>query len=160
MSIGLNRVELLGHLGKTPTIKDLNRDGKEAVGRKQAVLSLATNESYRDAQGQLHRKTEWHRVVAFGALAEFATKRLGKGDLVFVEGSLRSRSWEDKPGGGGEGHDSEAGREAATAGEEDQGSGKGRPERRFITEVVARSIQLVHRSVRNGRAEDAGGGDQ
>jgi len=154
MAIGLNRVELLGHLGKTPTLKDLNGGGK------QAVLSLATNESYRDAQGQLHRKTEWHRVVAFGALVEFATKRLGKGDLLFLEGSLRSRSWEEKPGVGGDGQEGEAGREAENTANVGQGSGKEQPTRRFITEVVARSIQLVHRSATRGRAENAGGGDQ
>lgn len=87
---GVNKVTLLGHLGKDPEIQFL--EGNIAV----AKFSLATTENYKDKTGKLQSLTEWHNIVLWRGLAELAQKFLHKGSLVFIEGSLKSRTWEDK----------------------------------------------------------------
>ncbi len=81
-----NKVQLIGHLGNKPEIK--NTDG----GKKLAQFNLATNESYRNAKGEKVTDTQWHRVVAWGKLAEIAEKYLDKGKEVAIEGKLVNRS--------------------------------------------------------------------
>lgn len=89
---GVNRVILIGTLGKDPEI----RQGQNGA---IANMSLATSESWLDKNtGQKTEKTEWHRVVMFGKLAERAQKYLSKGSKVFIEGSLKTRKWQDKSG--------------------------------------------------------------
>ena len=87
---GVNKVTLLGHLGKDPEIQFL--EGNIAV----AKFSLATTENYKDKTGKLQSQTEWHNIVLWRGLAELAQKFLHKGSMVFIEGSLKSRTWEDK----------------------------------------------------------------
>lgn len=87
-----NKVVLLGHLGDDPEVKYTT--GGSAVTN----LSLATNESWKGADGELKEKTEWHRIVVFGKRAETAGEWLKKGQLLLVEGKLQTRSWEDKDG--------------------------------------------------------------
>ena len=89
---GVNRVMLIGNLGKDPDMQFL--EGNIAV----AKFSLATTETYKDRSGKLISQTEWHTIVLWRGLAELAQKYLHRGSLVYIEGSLKTRSWEDKEG--------------------------------------------------------------
>lgn len=92
-SRGVNKVILIGHLGQDPEIRYMPNGG--AV----ANLTLATSESWRDKQsGEMREKTEWHRVIIFGKLAEVAGEYLKKGSQVYIEGSLQTRKWQDQSG--------------------------------------------------------------
>lgn len=87
---GINKVILVGRLGKDPEVRYIPNGG--AV----ANLQVATSETWRDKQtGEMREQTEWHRVVLFGKLAEVAGEYLRKGAQVYIEGQLRTRSWED-----------------------------------------------------------------
>ncbi len=87
---GINKVILVGRLGNDPEVRYIPNGG--AV----ANLQVATSESWRDKQtGEMREQTEWHRVVLFGKLAEVAGEYLRKGAQVYIEGQLRTRSWED-----------------------------------------------------------------
>ena len=90
--IGVNRVMLIGNLGKDPDVQVL--EGNIAV----AKFPLATTETFKDRTGKLVSQTEWHTVVLWRGLAELAQKYLHKGSLVYIEGRLKTRSWEDKEG--------------------------------------------------------------
>ena len=93
MSRGVNKVILVGNLGQKPDMK--YTQSNTAV----ANLSLATSESWKDKDsGDLKTKTEWHRVVYFGKLAEIAEEYLDKGSKVYVEGKLQTRKWQDQAG--------------------------------------------------------------
>ena len=87
---GVNRVVLIGNLGRDPDLQHL--EGNIAV----AKFPLATTETFKDKNGNLVSQTEWHTVVLWRGLAELAQKYLHKGSLVFIEGRLRTRTWEDK----------------------------------------------------------------
>jgi single-strand DNA-binding protein len=87
---GVNRVMLIGNLGKDPDIQYL--EGNIAV----AKFPLATTETYKDKNGTIIPQTEWHTIVVWRGLAELAQKYMHKGSLIFVEGRLRTRTWEDK----------------------------------------------------------------
>jgi single-strand DNA-binding protein len=87
-----NKVQLIGNLGGKPEVKSL--DG----GKKLATLSLATSESYRNANGEKVTETQWHRLIAWGKLAEIAEKYLDKGREIAIEGKLINRSYTDKEG--------------------------------------------------------------
>jgi len=89
---GVNRVMLIGNLGRDPDVQHL--EGNIAV----AKFPLATTETFKDRAGKLISQTEWHTVVLWRGLAELAQKYLHKGSLVYIEGRLRTRSWEDKEG--------------------------------------------------------------
>ena len=93
MAGSVNKVILIGNLGKDPEVRSMQNGGKVAN------LSIATSESWRDkASGEKKEKTEWHRVVIFGNLAEIAEKYLKKGSKVYVSGSLQTRKWTDQSG--------------------------------------------------------------
>ncbi len=87
---GVNRVMLIGNLGKDPDVQQL--EGNISV----AKFPLATTETFKDRTGKLVSQTEWHTVVLWRGLAELAQKYLHKGSLVYIEGRLKTRSWEDK----------------------------------------------------------------
>lgn len=87
-----NRVQLIGHLGNDPEVKELES------GKKLAKFSLATNETYYDQKGNKTTDTEWHNIIAWGKQAELASKLLAKGKEVILEGKLTNRSWEDNEG--------------------------------------------------------------
>lgn len=89
---GVNKVILVGNLGKDPEVRYL--EGGTAV----ANFSLATSESYKDKTGKKVDQTEWHNIVVWRGLAEVAEKYLKKGMQVFLEGKIRTRSWDDKEG--------------------------------------------------------------
>lgn len=88
----VNKVTLIGRLGKDPEIRTLE------TGTNIAKLSLATDESYKDKSGEWQTITEWHNVIMWRDMAERAEKMLKKGYLVYVEGKLTNRSWEDENG--------------------------------------------------------------
>ncbi len=112
---GVNKVIIIGRLGTDPESK--------AVGQNQTVtrLSVATSENWTDKQGQRQERTEWHRVVAWGKLAELCAKHLSKGRQVYVEGRLQTRSWEDQQG-----------------------------QKRYATEIVANTVQFLGAAAEGG----------
>lgn len=118
---GVNRVVLIGNLGREPDIQYI--EGNIAV----AKFPLATTETYKDRNGTLVSQTEWHTVVLWRGLAELAQKYLHKGSLVFIEGRLRNRSWEDH--------------------------GK---VRRFSTEIVADNMVMLDKRKENGEFPQTG----
>jgi len=93
MARGVNKAILIGHLGRDPEIR------YSPNGAAVANVSMATTESWRDKQsGEQQEKTEWHRVVFFGRLAEIVGEYLKKGSQVYVEGRIQTRKWQDKEG--------------------------------------------------------------
>ena len=93
MARGINKVILIGNLGQKPEMRYTQTN--TAV----ATLGLATSESWKDKEsGEQREKTEWHRVVFFGKLAEIAEQYLDKGSQLYVEGKLQTRKWQDKEG--------------------------------------------------------------
>jgi len=103
-----NRVQLVGNLGQDPEVKKLKS------GKSVATFSLATNETYSNAEGKKVTETQWHRLVAWDFVAEKVEKLLKKGNEVAIEGKLTSRSYEDKNG-----------------------------EKRYISEVVVKEVILI-----------------
>jgi single-strand DNA-binding protein len=89
---GINKVILVGNLGKDPEVRHL--EGGTAV----AKFPLATTESYKNKEGQRISQTEWHNIVVWRGLAEVAGKYLNKGMQVYIEGKIKNRSWDDKDG--------------------------------------------------------------
>lgn len=92
MNALVNRVQLIGSLGQDPEIKKLDN------GKNLAKFSMATNETYRNAQGEKVTDTTWHNVVAWGKTADLLEKFVRKGDKIGIEGKLTTRNWEDKEG--------------------------------------------------------------
>ena len=105
---GLNKVTLIGNLGNDPSIQTLEGN------TKVAKFSLATSESYRDSNGQNQTVTDWHNIVLWRGLADLANNYLKKGSLVYVEGKLKTRSYDDKDG-----------------------------QKKYVTEIIADSILLL-----------------
>ena len=94
MSRGINKAILVGNLAAEPEYRVLN-NGDNCV----ATVSLATNESFKDQQGNVQERTEWHRLVFWGRLAEIARDYLHKGSQIYVEGKIRTRSYDDQQTG-------------------------------------------------------------
>jgi single-strand DNA-binding protein len=126
MARGINKVILVGNLGADPETRAM------PSGTTVANLRIATSESWRDKQsGEQQERTEWHRVVLFGRLGEIAAEYLKKGSQVYIEGSLRTRKWQDKQG-----------------------------QERYSTEIVGNDMQMLGgRGAGAGGAGAGGGGD-
>ena len=93
MSGSINKVTLVGNLGRDPEIRSMGS------GDKVANITVATSETWKDKNtGERKEKTEWHRVVIFGKLADIAEKYLRKGSKVYIEGQLQTRKWQDQSG--------------------------------------------------------------
>ena len=92
MAGSVNKVILVGNLGQDPESRFTPQ------GTAVTNLSVATNESWKDQNGETQDRTEWHRVVMYGRMAETAVEYMRKGQMVYVEGRLQTRSWEDKEG--------------------------------------------------------------
>ena len=127
---GVNKVILVGNLGKDPETNYL------PSGSAVTNITIATSESWKDKQsGEMQERTEWHRVVFFNRLAEIAAEYLCKGRQVYVEGSLRTRKWQDKSG-----------------------------QDRYTTEIVASEMQMIGGRGEGGGApsggQSYGGGQQ
>ncbi len=89
---GVNKVILIGNVGKDPEIRHMEN------GSTKATFPLATTETYRDRDGQRMEQTEWHNIVLWRGLADLAEKYIRKGKQLYIEGKLRTRSWEDRDG--------------------------------------------------------------
>lgn len=105
---GVNKVIVLGRLGADPEVKNVSAN--QTVAR----LSVATSENWTDREGQKQERTEWHRVVVWGKLADLCGKYLTKGRQVYIEGRLQTRSWEDPQG-----------------------------QKKYTTEIVANTVQFL-----------------
>src|SRR5690625_2042514 len=88
----LNKASIIGRLGAEPEVRNTQS------GTAVATLSVATSEKYKDKSGELEEKTQWHRIVAWGRLAEICQKYLKKGSLAYFEGPSETRAWTDKEG--------------------------------------------------------------
>lgn len=86
-----NKVQLIGHLGNAPEIKEIG-------GKKLARFSIATNDTYQNAKGEKVKETIWHSLIAWGKVADIVEKFLNKGDEVAIEGKLINRNYTDKEG--------------------------------------------------------------
>ncbi|NTV61277.1 MAG: single-stranded DNA-binding protein [Chlorobiaceae bacterium] len=93
MARGLNKVMLIGHLGSDPELRTTNS------GQSVVNFTVATNENFKDSSGNLQERTEWHRIVVWGKLAEICSQYLKKGRQVYLEGRLQTRSWDDTKSG-------------------------------------------------------------
>ena len=110
MARGINKAIIVGNLGRDPEVR------YTANGSAVANVTIATSESWKDKQsGERQERTEWHRVVFFGRLAEIAEEYLKKGSQVYIEGSIRTQKWQDKESG----------------------------QDRYTTEIVARDMQML-----------------
>ena len=110
MARGINKAIIVGNLGRDPEVR------YTANGSAVANITVATSESWKDKQsGERQERTEWHRVVFFGRLAEIAEEYLKKGAQVYIEGSIRTQKWQDKESG----------------------------QDRYTTEIVARDMQML-----------------
>lgn len=121
---GINKVLLIGRMGADPEVKTVT--GGNTVAR----LSVATSENWKDREGQKQERTEWHRVVVWGKLAELCGKYLSKGRQVYVEGRLQTRSWEDQQG-----------------------------QKRYTTEIVANTVQFLGAAGAGAGASQSSGAD-
>lgn len=92
MAGSVNKVILIGRLGKDPEIR------YTGSGRAVTNFTLATNENWTDQSGEKQERTEWHRIVTWGKLAEICAKLLSKGKQVYVEGRIQTRAWDDRDG--------------------------------------------------------------
>ncbi len=124
MARGVNKVILVGNLGADPETRAM------PSGTTVANLRIATSESWRDKQsGEQQERTEWHRVALFGRLGEIAAEYLKKGSQVYIEGSLRTRKWQDKQGN-----------------------------ERYSTEIVANDMQMLGGRAGGGMGAPGGAG--
>lgn len=124
MAAGVNKVILVGNLGADPEMR------YTPGGAGVCELRLATNEQWTDKNGQRQERTEWHRVVVWGKRAEVCSKYLSKGRQAYVEGRLRTRSWEDKEG-----------------------------QKRYTTEIIANDVQFLSSGGGGGGGGGRGGSD-
>jgi single-strand DNA-binding protein len=115
---GINKVILIGNTGNAPEFKTLS-DGTQV-----AKLTIATTESYRLKNGETNVRTEWHTIIAWRGVATFANQYIKKGSLIYVEGKLRNRNYEDKEG-----------------------------QKKYVTEVVADTIVLLDKKAKNEENE-------
>ena len=115
-----NKVQLIGNLGNAPEVKTTEN------GKKLCRFSIATNESYRNTQGEKVTETTWHQLIAWGAIAEIAEKYLDKGSEVAIEGKLINRNYTDKEGA-----------------------------KRFVTEIQVNELLLLNSKVSTREQEEA-----
>ncbi len=126
MARGVNKAIIVGTLGQDPEVR------YTANGSAVANLSVATNENWKDRQtGEMQERTEWHRIVMFGKLAEIAQQYLKKGSQAYFEGRIQTRKWQDQSGND-----------------------------RYSTEIVANEMQMLGGRGGGGAPMDSGGGGQ
>jgi single-strand DNA-binding protein len=121
---GVNKVIIVGRLGADPEVKTISS------GQTVCNLSVATSENWTDRDGQKQERTEWHRIVVWGRMAEVCGQHLSKGRQVYLEGRLQTRSWEDQQG-----------------------------QKRYTTEIVATTVQFLGGNDRSQpSSQNMGGG--
>lgn len=121
----MNKAILIGNIGKEPELKKVGEVS-------YCAFTLATNESYKDKNGEWQAKTEWHNIVVWGNAAEYAAKYLKKGNLTSIEGKITTRSWEDKEGN-----------------------------KKYTTEIIAERVKLLEKKTKQEEApqDDESGDD-
>ena len=124
MPKSVNKVILLGNLGKDPEVKYTPQ------GTAVAKFSLATTERYKDKEGNWQDRTEWHNIVAWQRLAEIVGEYLKKGNKVYIEGAIRTNSWDDRESG----------------------------QKKYRTEIIANDLVLLGGRGEGGSSEEGGGG--
>jgi len=117
----LNKVMLIGNVGKDPEPRHLEN------GTMFVTITVATSERYKDRNGEVKEQTEWHNIVCWRSLAEIVEKYVRKGAQVYIEGKLRSRSWEDQNG-----------------------------QKRYVTEIIADTLRLLGRKPEQPSVATAG----
>ena len=125
--MALNKVMLIGNVGKKPEIRYLENPGGATPAPKIANFPLATTERFRDRSGEVRENTEWHNIVAWRQLADLAENYISTGTQIYVEGRLRTRSWEGQDG-----------------------------QKRYTTEIVADVIQLLGKKGDNPAGNEMG----
>ena len=95
---GLNKVMLIGNVGRDPEVHYHDNGAEGGSGLKSATFTLATSERYRDRNGEIRENTEWHNIVAWRNNADICEKYVHKGTQIYIEGKLRTRSWTDASG--------------------------------------------------------------
>ncbi len=96
--MSLNKVMLIGNVGRDPEVRYLEGNQQNGQGTKVATFTLATTERFRDRNGELRENTEWHNIVAWRNSADVAERFIRKGTQLYIEGRLRTRSWTDQTG--------------------------------------------------------------
>lgn len=96
--MSLNKVMLIGNVGRDPEVRYFDANSASGQGRKVASFTLATSERYKDRNGETKENTEWHNIVAWGQSADVAEKYIKKGTQLYIEGRIRTRSWTDSAG--------------------------------------------------------------
>lgn len=129
--MSLNKVMLIGNVGKDPEIRYLEGNSSNGTNAKVATFTLATTERFRDRNGELRENTDWHNIVAWRGLADTMERFVRKGMQIYVEGKLRNRTWTDQTGN-----------------------------KHYATEVIADSIQLLGKRSDNPGAQGGGYGQQ
>ena len=119
---GVNKVIIVGRLGSDPEVKTVSS------GQTVCRLSVATSENWTDRDGQRQERTEWHRVVIWGKMAEVCGQHLSKGRQVYLEGRLQTRSWEDQQG-----------------------------QKKYTTEIIANTVQFLGSNDRAQQGSSMGG---
>ena len=119
----LNKAMIIGRLGDDPELRKTNS------GKSVCNMSVATNRTWKDDNGQKQEDTEWHRIVVFGRQADNCEQYLSKGRQVYIEGRIQTREWTDNDGN-----------------------------KRYSTEIVAQSVQFLSGGDQNGRSKQSGGG--
>ena len=122
----INKVIIVGRLGKDPEIRSTPQ------GTSVAKFTVATDEKFTDRSGERQERTEWHNIVAWGKLGEICGQYLRKGKLVYIEGSIRTDSWDDKESG----------------------------QKKYRTEIVARDMKMLDRRGDDGGSGGGGGYSQ
>lgn len=122
--MSLNKAMLIGNVGRDPEVRYL--DGKDG-NAKVATFTLATTERYRDRNGEIRENTEWHNIVAWRSTADVVERFVRKGTQVYIEGRIRTRSWDDQTGN-----------------------------KRYTTEIIADNLQLLGKKSDNPGAQQGG----
>lgn len=127
--MSLNKVMLIGNVGRDPEVRYLEGNNPGGQGRKVATFTLATSERFRDRSGETRENTEWHNIVAWGQPADVCERFVHKGTQLYIEGRLRTRSWTDQTGN-----------------------------KRYTTEINVDTLQLLGRRDSDGGSYDQPGG--
>ena len=124
--MSLNKVMLIGNVGKDPEVRYLEGNSANGANAKVATFPLATSERYKDRNGEQHENTEWHNIVAWRGNADVVERFVKKGTQLYIEGSIRTRQWTDQTGA-----------------------------KRYTTEIMASSLQLLGKRDSDGAIEAA-----